>query len=324
MDSKFLLSLWILQLIAGYYLIRPVRSSLYRTLLTIVPCSFLIYTTCHDLPAFHMSTIMTISLCWMIFIRFIHLTIFSPNETSSFRQYAWKFLWFCLPIIPANRKYSVTYYIVCGAIKLFVNIWFYDWMRRCEPNDSYAKVALFYIQICASTFLNDLQIVFVRLITFNKYELLAFNDYPILSRSIREFWGYRYNRLVGTLLKESIFNPIRSLTNSSATIAGLASFIVSGLLHVHVAVTGFNAPSPLPAFMFFLINALACFVAAKCPFTLPRPVGILLTNIFLILTAPLYIGLFTRAGSEYYEANKPPFFDADWLPKMPVPSYCPK
>lgn len=323
MYSKLLPTLWPLQVTAGYYLIRPIRSFLLRSLLTIVPCSGLIYVTCRDLPALHMSSVMTVSLCWMTFIRLTHLVVFSPNETTSFQEYVRKFVWFFLPVIPANRDYSIIYYFASGVTKFFITTWLYDWLRHCEPNDSYGRLGLFYFYICAGTFINDIQIALVRSITRNKYELLAFNDYPFLSRSIREFWGRRYNRLVGTLLKESVFDPVRSLPYSSTTIAALASFTLSGLLHAHVATTCFNAP-PLPSFLFFILNGLACSVEAKCPFTLPRFVGILTTHAFLLLTAPLYIGLFTRAGPKFYQFNKPLFFDADWLPKLPVPNYCPK
>ncbi|CAF1569125.1 unnamed protein product, partial [Rotaria sordida] len=202
--------------------------------------------------------------------------------------------------------------------------WIFQWLRICEPNDSYGRLAMFYIYICTGTFLNDIQIVLVRLVTLNKYSLVEFNNYPFLSKSIREFWGRRYNRLVGILLKEAIFDPIRRLPYSSATVGALASFIMSGILHVHVAVAGFGASSPLSPFLFFILQGIACCIEVMCPFTPPKLLGILLTHGFLLITAPLYVGLFTRAGPEFYEFNKPLLFDATWFPKLPVPNFCPK
>ncbi len=315
---------WLLHIIICFYLIRSFRIFLHRALLTIIPCLILIFVGCYNLPYLHMSSIITISLYWMITIRLIHLIVFSPDEIDSFRLYAWKFLWFFIPIIPCQTQKSISFYLISAGIKLLLYHWIYQWLRICQPNDSYGRIAMFYINICASTFLNDIQIVVVRLITRNKYSLLEFNNYPFLSKSIREFWGRRYNLLIGTLLKESIFDPVRRLPYSSTMIGALASFIMSGLLHAHVAVTGFGAGSPLPSFLFFILQGIACCVEAKCPFTLPKPLGIVLTHAFLLVTAPLYIGLFTRAGPDFYEFNKPPLFDVTWFPKLPVPNFCPK
>jgi len=257
-------------------------------------------------------------------IRLIQLIIFSPNEIQSFLPYVWKFIWFFLPIVPCQSKTPISYYLIFASIKILLNHWVYQWMRVCPPNDSYGRIGLFYINICTGTFLNDIQTVLIRLITRNKYSLLDFNDYPFLSKSIREFWGRRYNRLVGTLLKESIFDPVRRLPYSSSMIGALASFIMSGLLHAHVAVSSFGASSPIPSFLFFILQGIACCVEVMSPFTLPKPLGIVLTHAFILVTAPLYVGLFTSAGAEYYQVNKPPLFDATWLPKLPVPNYCPK
>ena len=271
-----------------------------------------------------MSSIMIVSLYWMVMIRLIHLIVLSPDHIQSFRSYALKFLWFIIPIEPCRSQESIRFYLLSTVVKLLINQWIFQWLRLCPPNDSYGRIALFYIFVCSGTFMNDVQVILVRLATWNKYSVLEFNDYPFLSKSVREFWGRRYNRLVGTLLKEAIFDPVRHMPYSSAMIGALASFIMSGLLHAHVAVVGFGAPSPIPAFFFFILQGLVCCAVAVLPFKVPRPVGILLTQAFLLITAPLYLGLFTRASSKFYEYNIPPFLDAPWLPKLPVPNLCPK
>jgi hypothetical protein len=209
-------------------------------------------------------------------------------------------------------------------VKLFLTHWLTRWLMTCEASDSYTRVAMFFASVCAGTFLTDLQIALVQLVTRNKYTVLEFNNYPFLSKSVREFWGRRYNRLVSSLLKESIFDPVRRLPSSSATIGSLASFIISGLLHGHVAIAGFGAPSPASAILFFVLQGLACCVEVICPFTLPEPIAIILTQAFLLITAPLYLGLFTRVGPEFYVLNKPMLYDVPWLPKIPIPSYCPQ
>lgn len=315
---------WLAHIILSFYLIRPLKTFSHRALLTIIPCLILIFVGCYGQPILHMSTVMIISLYWMLAIRLVHLIVLSPNETDSLGSYVLKFLWLAMPIVPNQGQEPTINYLGAVGIKLLLVHWTYQWMRSCEPNDSYGRVGLFYIYICAGTFINDIQILLVRLVTRNKYSLLEFNKYPFLSKSVREFWGRRYNLLVGTLLKESVFDPIRRLTHCSAMIGALSSFIISGLLHAHVAVGGFGESNPLPAFFYFILQAIACSLETKFPFTPPRLLGIVLTHAFLLVTAPLYVGLFTRAPLEYHEINKPVLFDATWFPKLPVPNYCPK
>lgn len=314
---------WLLHLILCFYFIQKLSKVLHRILLTLIPCSILIFIGCYDLPYFHMSSIITISLYWMFTIRLLQLIILTPNEVNSFYVYASKFLWLLIPVIPCQSKNSIGFYIISACIKMLLNHWIFHWLRSCEPNDSYGRLIMFFISICTGTFVNDIQIIIIRLITFNKYTLLDFNDNPYLSKSVREFWGRRYNRLVSTLLKEAVFDPLRRLPQCSPTIAAFTSFIISGLLHAHVAMSGFGA-SPFPAFLFFILSGLVCCLETKVPFTLPKPFAILLTQTFLLITGPLYAGLFSRAPLQFYELNKPLLVDSPWVPKLPVPKYCPK
>ena len=63
-------------------------------------------------------------------------------------------------------------------------------------------------------------------------ETIEVNDSPLsLSTSVSEFWGRRWNRLVGGLLKVGIFKPICQQFGSSKLFAILATFFASGLLH---------------------------------------------------------------------------------------------
>ena len=43
--------------------------------------------------------------------------------------------------------------------------------------------------------------ILVRIVTRDKYTLESSTNFPIFSLSLREFWGQRYNRIVGTILK---------------------------------------------------------------------------------------------------------------------------
>lgn len=315
---------WLAHLAACFYVVRPLRSSLHRALLAMVPCVILLAVGCHRLPAMQMTSVMVVSLQWMAAIRLFHLAVLAPSDTQSFNGYVRKFLWCLFPVVPCQSHTPVYVALLTAACKLLVNQWAYRWLRMCEPNDSYGRLAIFYAFICSGTLMFDLQAIVVRLVTRNKYSVIEFNNSPFLSKSLREFWGRRYNRLVSTLLKQSIFEPVRRLPHCSANTAAVASFVASGLLHGHVAVAAMGASSPLPSFMFFVLHGLACCVETICPFAVPKPIGIILTHAFLLATAPLYAGLFTRAGPVYYETSEPPLLEATWFPKLPLPNFCPK
>jgi len=170
----------------------------------------------------------------------------------------------------------------------------------------------------------DAQMVVIRILTRDKYTLESFTNFPLLSLSLREFWGQRYNRFVNTVLKESVFQPIR-MEYSSRTIGGLTTFIISGLIHAHIAYIVFDdISSVFLAFIFFVLHGIACCFEAKMKIELPEHVAWLITHAFLIYTAPLMITPFIKEGSTFFMLNPPLLFDVEWIPKLPVPNFCPQ
>jgi hypothetical protein len=154
--------------------------------------------------------------------------------------------------------------------------------------------------------------------------LKPLTNFPFLSQSLREFWGRRYNQLVGTILRESIFQPVLQHLSSS-TVASLIVFLVSGLLHVHLAFVTFkDSRSTVSTIIFFLLHGMTCTIEARTPLRLPIPIPWLLTQVFLLATASLQIGPITRVGPDFYAVNTPPLFEQKWIPKLPVPNFCPK
>ncbi|CAF4255002.1 unnamed protein product, partial [Adineta steineri] len=127
---------WIAHLGACFYLVRPLRSLSYRALLTIVPCAVLIYAGSQNLPHFHMSSVMTVSLYWMISIRLVDLIVFSPEKPLSLPSYAGKFLWFLFPVVKCNYNYPIIFDVISAGIKLLLAHWVYRWFLICEPSDS--------------------------------------------------------------------------------------------------------------------------------------------------------------------------------------------
>jgi hypothetical protein len=233
-----------------------------------------------------------------------------------------------LPIVSCtsyqHQQWPIFYDFISAGIKIIINHWMYRWLLTCKGSDSYVRLIMFYIFVLTYSFISDVQSAIVRIVTRDKYMLKSLTNFPFLSQSLREFWGRRYNQLVGTILRESIFQPVLQYI-SSATVASLIAFFFSGLLHVHLALVTFkDSRATISTIIFFLLHGIACTVEARTPFRLPAPMSWLLTQLFLLATASLQIGPFTRIGPEFYAVNTPPLFEQKWIPKLPVPNFCPK
>ncbi|KAI3456862.1 hypothetical protein Pfo_013525 [Paulownia fortunei] len=68
-------------------------------------------------------------------------------------------------------------------------------------------------------------------------ELEPPSDEPYLSASLQEFWGRRWNLTVNSILRQTVYKPVRSVAAAvlgrdwAALPAVLAAFLVSGLMH---------------------------------------------------------------------------------------------
>ncbi|KAL7544477.1 hypothetical protein ACHAWF_007860 [Thalassiosira exigua] len=71
----------------------------------------------------------------------------------------------------------------------------------------------------------------------------VFDDPMFQSISVSDFWGRRWNRMVHGVLKRGVYKPVRK--RSSRTIAALATFVASGLLHEYVLFI-LSIPTPTP------------------------------------------------------------------------------
>ena len=183
---------------------------------------------------------------------------------------------------------------------------------------------MFYLSMTTLSYMYDTGMVLVRIVTRDKYTLESFTNFPIFSLSLREFWGQRYNQLTNTVLKESVFQPMR-LEFSSSAIAGFITFIISGLLHVHGALVAFDdtlSPS-FQAFLFFVLHGIACYLETDMKIQLPEYVRWLITHIFLLITAPLMFGPFMKSSTSLIN-TPPPFLNVEWIPKLPIPNFCPQ
>lgn len=316
---------WLVHLLASHFVFRHIRDGFTRTILTLSICVLLSYASCHGLAEYQMSSIAIVSLCWIISIRMVHLIGLSPSASLTFPSFIGKVFWTLFPLertSATQKDWPLVCDLLLGCVKICVNDWIIRWIAHCGGGDSYATIVLYALMILTISYSFDLQIAVVRLVTRDKYRLLSWSNWPILSTSLREFWGVRYNRLTNAVLRESVFEPVRALVASS-TIAALTTFAVSGLLHVHNVVVAFHDPRAIvPTFAFFFLHGLACSAERYLKIRLPAPLGWLVTFLFLIVTTPLVFGPFSRRGGAFFAANPPPLANVHWMPKLPLPNFC--
>ncbi|CAF1462679.1 unnamed protein product [Adineta steineri] len=317
---------WLVYIIIAYYCIYSISNILTRIILILILCLSLTYLTCHNLPVFHLSSLFIVAICWLTSIRLFHLIIFSKNNSLTFKSYLLKLLWIYFPIqtsTSVKNQWSIISSIILIIIKLLMSHWVHRWLINCDRGISFERIVMFYMSIMTTSYAVDIQVILIRILTRDKYTMESFTNFPIFSLSIREFWGRRYNKITNTILKQSIFEPLRSQF-LSPTISALITFIISGLMHVHVAFVIFDDLSTLfPTFCFFFLHGIACCVEANTNMQFDDHVRWVLTHTFLLITAPLMIGPFIKEGSVFLKLNPPPLFDNEWIPKLPLPNFCP-
>ena len=326
--SLVILAAWIAQVLICFYYVRLLPNASIRCIWVLAPCVILTHLTTYDLPQRSMSSMLLGTYCWFASIRLFHWIVISPNHYNTLVPYIRRLLWMFLPIVPCTEDYRKQWPIhndfLMSALKIIINHWLYRWLLSCSGSDSYPRLLMFFTFAVTYTFFSDFVSGIIRLVTGDKYRHTTTINFPFLAHSLRDFWGRRYNQLVSSVFRESIFQPVRQCL-SSATLASLIVFLVSGLLHVHLAwLAVHDLQVALAAMLFFVIHGFACIIEAHLPFRLPVLVSWFYTQIFLLATASLQIGVFVKAGSDFFPDNAPLFFDQKWIPKLPAPNFCPK
>uniref|UniRef100_A0A6U6CBI6 Wax synthase domain-containing protein n=1 Tax=Guillardia theta TaxID=55529 RepID=A0A6U6CBI6_GUITH len=85
---------------------------------------------------------------------------------------------------------------------------------------------------------------------------------PLLSSSLRDFWGHRWNMTAARLLRHGCFNPLKKL-NLSNSVAAVFTFAVSGVFHEAILWYGSRSKQGCLRgywLLFFLLQALAAKV----------------------------------------------------------------
>ena len=125
-------------------------------------------------------------------------------------------------------------------------------------------------------------------------ELPSFHLDPVLSRSVAEFWGERWNRVISGWLRAHCFRPLARRKQARLGIA--LAFVVRAALHVYIFWPAVGTRLALMVGLFFAIQPL--FVLAERGLGLrrrPAWVGRAWTLGVLALSSPLIVEPFLQA-----------------------------
>ncbi len=85
-------------------------------------------------------------------------------------------------------------------------------------------------------------------------EIPRIQRHPIAARSIAEFWGRRWNRVVGSWLRANLYTPMAR--RGMKTGAPLMVFLASGLLHVYITWAALDIAAGALMGVFFLLQPM--------------------------------------------------------------------
>ncbi|CAJ1329161.1 unnamed protein product [Effrenium voratum] len=123
----------------------------------------------------------------------------------------------------------------------------------------------------------------------------------LLSTSLRDFWGRRWNLVVHRLMKRTFFLPVAGSSAWTRRLAGLLAFMMSGVFHEYMwlAVNWNSRDSFVPglSLLFFLVQFALCALEASLTAlapgvagaSLPAPLKTVLTTALILPFGPLFL-----------------------------------
>lgn len=121
--------------------------------------------------------------------------------------------------------------------------------------------------------------------------------HPILARSLRDFWGERWNIVVGRWLRHHCFNPLARRGRAGAGLA--LAFAVSVALHVWIVAAALDRDMALQTSAFFALQGALLAVEGRLGVPRwPRPLGRAWALACTILPSPLFTEPLLRIFAE--------------------------
>ncbi|KAK7288468.1 hypothetical protein RIF29_01928 [Crotalaria pallida] len=296
-----------------YYISSSLPKGFFR-LLSLLPILYLFLILPFNLSSFHLGGPTTFFLVWLATFKLL-LFSFNLGPLSFSSPNIFHFISIAsLPIMLKNNSYPphqstpniekpkkghvfptlpATFLLCLKVVILAMIICAYDYREAMHPHlilalyccHMYLGIEL-VLAICAAP---------ARAIFGFEIEP-QFNE-PYLCTSLQDFWGRRWNLMVTNILRPTVYNPIRSITTNfvgptfGLSIALLATFLVSGLMHELIYYYLARVPPTWEVTWFFMLQGVctAAEVAAKKALVrpgwrLPQAVSRLLTVVFLVVT----------------------------------------
>jgi len=273
------------------------------------------------------------------------------RQKTSFLEFIYYFLWLLFPINKNKNqqqhlkvswsnifKLIVTdlfpSLILCF-VTLIINMYSIHYLSKCfdEPYkvqmvmDNYWYL-VFYCCVSVTILLSSFSLYgalmqsLVRLFTLNRYQFIEYNNFALLSVSIKEFWSKRYNYFVRTMLHQNVFTPLIN-NGYSKYFAAFMSFIMSGLMHVFMVWKQLNNGiyPILCTIYFFCLHGIITMIEAEMYGKRKRNqlskteivIRIIITNFVFALTLPIYMGLFIEIMPELNKVHSDSKYHLDQI-----------
>ncbi len=110
---------------------------------------------------------------------------------------------------------------------------------------------------------------------------------PILSRSLSEFWGVRWNFVISRLLERNAYRPLANRRHPKLGV--LAAFALSAVLHMYSTLPAAGALAAVWMGAFFLVHGVLSLVEARLRVRRWRPIAAraFVLGVFVV-TSPLF------------------------------------
>ncbi len=111
---------------------------------------------------------------------------------------------------------------------------------------------------------------------------------PIAARSVGEFWGQRWNRMMSAWLRTFIFWPLAR--RGGAGLGVLGSFFVSGVLHGWPILVALGTSAAFSMVLFFVLQGVFVLAESRLSIhTWPVALARTWTLVTLLASSPLFI-----------------------------------
>ncbi|OWM81327.1 hypothetical protein CDL15_Pgr007365 [Punica granatum] len=244
-ELKSFVAVWICTIAALYYCSSAVSAIPQGTLrlLALLPIVFLFTVLPLKLSSFHIGGPTAFFLAWLGNFKLL-LFAFDKGPLAQSRNLLHFISVACLPIKPQSldktHAPSRDAFIVPRYVLLAIKVVLLALIFKAYENRPYMHPNLVLALYCVHTYL-ELEVV-LAISAIPARALLGcelepqFNE-PYLATSLQDFWGRRWNLMVTSILRPTVYHPVRSLFapvtghKLSSLPATIATFIVSGLMH---------------------------------------------------------------------------------------------